>query len=65
MKIIDSETITERLRNKELNDEKEIHQDYCNWKKNRMPSKLKTKPIPTRKNWIKRRIQNIFSLLRF
>lgn len=60
----DNEPISERLRNHEPMDEKEIQNEYANWKRNRLPSKLKIKPVANGKNWIKISKQNIFSLLR-
>ena len=60
----DDEPISERLRNQEPKDEKEIHPEYTEWKRNRMPSKLKIKPTTKGKNWIKITKQNIFSMLR-
>ncbi|XP_033230383.1 uncharacterized protein LOC117181620 [Belonocnema kinseyi] len=61
---VDNELISERLRNHEPKDEKEIPNEYANWKKNRMPNKLKIKPVINGKNWIKISKQNIFSFLR-
>ena len=52
------------LRSIEPKDEKEIVTEYQKWKGNRLPNKVKVKPVAAGKNCIKISKPNIFSLLR-
>ena len=60
----DNEPIAVRLRKKKSNDEEKIFEEYCTWKSNRPPLKIKSKPTTNGKNWIKISKQNIFLVLR-
>ena len=60
----DNQPIAVRLRRKVSKDVEEIHKEYCTWKSDRAPSKIKFKPTTNGKNWIKISKQNVFSLLR-
>ena len=60
----DNEPIAVRLQKKESKEKEKIFEEYCTWKSNRVPPKIKFKPTTNGINSIKISKQNIFSVLR-